>query len=75
MNILQEIFKDNYEIIQHTLHPREVEMESFFDDGFWRVVKHFNYILLRKSSQTALLNPLESSIGPSFKKTKAPYLP
>lgn len=28
MNILQEIFKDNYEIIQYTLHPRDVEMEN-----------------------------------------------
>ena len=28
MNILQEIFKDNYEIIQYTLHPRAVEMEN-----------------------------------------------
>lgn len=41
------------------------------DDGFWRTVKHFNYTLLRKSFQTALLNELESHIGPSFKKTKA----
>ena len=29
MNILQEIFKDNYEVIQYTLHPRAVEMGSF----------------------------------------------
>lgn len=28
MNILQEIFKDNYEIIQYTLHPRDVEMDN-----------------------------------------------
>ena len=28
MNILQEIFNDNYEIIQYTLHPRAVEMEN-----------------------------------------------
>ena len=41
------------------------------DDGFWRVVKHFNYTLLRKSFQTALLNELEKRIGPSFKITKA----
>lgn len=41
------------------------------DDGFWRVVKHFNYTLLRRSFQTALLNELELRIGPSFKKTKA----
>ena len=44
---------------------------GFSDDGFWRVVKHFNYALLRKSFQTALLNELERRIGPSFKKTKA----
>ncbi len=41
------------------------------DDGFWRVVKHFSYTLLRKSFQTALLNEMEKKIGPSFKKTKA----
>ena len=28
MNVLQEIFKDNFEIIQYTLHPRDVEMEN-----------------------------------------------
>lgn len=28
MNVLQEIFRDNYEIIQYTLHPRDVVMES-----------------------------------------------
>lgn len=44
---------------------------GFSDDGFWRVVKHFNYTFLRKSFQTALLNELEKRIGPSFKKTKA----
>lgn len=40
------------------------------NDGFWRVVNHFHYTLLRKSLQTALLNELEKRIGPSFKKTK-----
>ena len=44
---------------------------GFSDDGFWRVVKHFDYSYLRKAFQTALLNELESKIGPSFKKTKA----
>lgn len=44
---------------------------GFSDDGFWRTVKHFNYTLLRKSFQTALLNKLEQRIGTSFKKTKA----
>ena len=43
----------------------------FSDDGFWRAVKHFNYTYLRKAFQTALLNELESHIGPSFKNTKA----
>lgn len=28
MNVFQEIFRDNYEIIQYTLHPRDVVMES-----------------------------------------------
>ena len=44
---------------------------GFSDDGFWRVVKHFNYSFLRKSFQTALLNEMEKHIGSSFKKTKA----
>ena len=44
---------------------------GFSDDGFWRVVKHFSYTLLRKSFQTALLNEMEKKIGPSFKKAKA----
>lgn len=41
------------------------------DDGFWRVVKYFDYTYLRKSFQTALLNEMEKRIGSSFKKTKA----
>ena len=44
---------------------------GFSDDGFWRVVKHFNYNYLRMAFQTALLNEMEKRIGPSFKKTKA----
>lgn len=44
---------------------------GFSDDGFWRVVKHFDYSYLRKAFQTALLNEMESKIGPAFKKTKA----
>jgi hypothetical protein len=44
---------------------------GFSDDGFWRVVKHFNYSYFRKAFQTALLNEMEKHIGPSFKKTKA----
>ena len=44
---------------------------GFSDDGFWRVVKHFNFTYLRKAFQTALLNEMEKRIGPSFKKTKS----
>ncbi len=44
---------------------------GFSDDGFWRVVKHFNYTYLRTAFQTTLLNEMEKRIGPSFKKTKA----
>lgn len=34
-------------------------------------VKHFNYTYLRNAFRTALLNEMESKIGPSFKKVKA----
>lgn len=44
---------------------------GFSDEGVWRTVKHFNYTLLRKSFQTALLNEMEKHIGPSFKKVKS----
>lgn len=44
---------------------------GFSDEGEWRRVTHFNYTLLRKSFQTALLDELEARIGPSFKKTKS----
>lgn len=44
---------------------------GFSDDGFWRVVKYFNYTYFRKAFQTALLNMMEKKIGPSFKKIKA----
>ena len=37
----------------------------------WRSINHFNYEYMRKAFCTALLNELESHIGPSFKKTKA----
>lgn len=50
---------------------RLISEGGFYDDGFWRVVRHFNYTLLRKSFQTALLNEMKKRIGPSFKKTKA----
>ena len=44
---------------------------GYSDDGFWRQVRHFNYTYLRNSFRTALLNEMESKIGPSFKKVKA----
>ena len=44
---------------------------GFSDDGFWKVVKHFDFTYLRKAFQTALLNEMEKHIGPSFKKVKA----
>ena len=44
---------------------------GYSDDGFWRQVKHFNYTYLRNSFRTALLNEMESRIGPSFKKIKS----
>lgn len=44
---------------------------AFSDNGFWRYVKHFNYTYLRNAFRTALLNELESIIGPSFKKVKS----
>ena len=28
MSILQDIFRDHYEIIEYTCHPREVELEN-----------------------------------------------
>ena len=44
---------------------------GFSDDGFWRHVKHFHYRYLRNAFHTALLNEMESKIGPSFKKVKS----
>lgn len=44
---------------------------GFSDDGFWRVVKYFDYTYLRKAFQTTLLNEMESRIGTSFKTTKS----
>ena len=38
---------------------------------FWRKVTHFNYSLLRKSFQTALLNEMHSLLGDSFKVIKS----
>ena len=44
---------------------------GYSDDGFWRNVKHFNYTFLRNAFRTALLNEMETYLGPSFKKIKA----
>ena len=44
---------------------------GYSDDGFWRPVKIFSYTFLRNAFRTALLNELQSRIGPSFKKVKA----
>ena len=44
---------------------------GYSDDGFWRHVSHFNFTYLRNAFHTALLNEMESKIGPSFKKVKA----
>lgn len=44
---------------------------GYSDDGFWRHVHYFNYIYLRNAFRTALLNEMESVIGPSFKKVKS----
>lgn len=41
------------------------------NSGTWRHVKHFNYTFLRNAFRTALLDLLESRLGPPFKKTKA----
>lgn len=43
---------------------------GYSDDGFWRPVKHFDYSYLRNAFCTALLNEMESKIGPTFKKVK-----
>ena len=37
----------------------------------WRAKKHFDFNFLRFAFQTALLNEMETKIGPSFKKVKA----
>lgn len=44
---------------------------GYSNDGFWRHINHFNYTFLRNSFRTALLNELESILGPSFKRLKA----
>ena len=44
---------------------------GFSDDSFWRHISHFSYTFLRNAFRTALLDEMESIIGPSFKKIKA----
>ena len=44
---------------------------GYSNDGFWRNVNHFNYTYLRNAFRTALLNEMESILGPSFKRIKA----
>lgn len=41
------------------------------DNGSWRHVNYFNYTYLRNSFRTALLNLMQKSLGPSFKKIKS----
>lgn len=41
---------------------------GYSDNGIWRKVSHFNYIYLRNAFCAALLDEMESRIGPSFKK-------
>ena len=44
---------------------------GYSDNGFWRNVSHFDYTFLRNAFRTALLNEMQTVIGPSFKKQKA----
>ena len=44
---------------------------GYSDNGFWRNCTYFNYTYLRNAFRTALLNELETRLGPSFKKVKA----
>ena len=46
---------------------------DFSDDSFWRNISYFNYTFLRNAFRTALLDKMESILGPSFKKVKASY--
>ena len=52
-------------------YPLSSLRSGFSDNGVWRNVKHFSYTFLRNAFRTALLDELESRIGPSFKETKA----
>lgn len=44
---------------------------GYSDNGFWRNINYFNYTFLRNAFRTALLNEMETKIGPSFKKIKS----
>ena len=44
---------------------------GYSDNGFWRRISHFNYTYLRNAFRTALLDEMESRIGPSFHKIKS----
>lgn len=44
---------------------------GYSDDGFWNTVNHFNYTFLRNAFRTALLNEMETILGPTFKKVKS----
>ena len=44
---------------------------GYSDDGFWKNVTHFNYGYLRNAFRTVLLNKMEESTGPSFKRMKS----
>lgn len=44
---------------------------GYSDDAFWKNISHFNYTYLRNAFRTALLNEMEKTLGPSFKKVKA----
>ena len=48
-----------------------ISEDGYSDDGFWRHITHFNYTYLRNAFRTALLNEMQSRLGPSFKKVKA----
>lgn len=41
------------------------------ESGLWRRKDHFPFKFLRDAFQTALLNEMQSRLGPSFKKVKA----
>ena len=50
----------------------QISKGGFSNDGFWCAKAYFNYLLLRNSFQTALLNELDKKISdPAFKKIKA----